>query len=59
MIDGNGLLFLMFHGMPAGIHGKSGGTIHDSMGFLSSVLKQTRLFAASRVARLKGCGVFD
>lgn len=50
IIDGNGLLFQMFYGMPVRIYGKSGGAIHASIGFISSVLKQTRLLNASRLA---------
>lgn len=50
IIDGNNLLFQMFYGMPSKIYNKRGQTIHATIGFISFVLKQVKLFKASRIA---------
>lgn len=54
IIDGNNLLFQMFFGMPSKVFNKKGETIHATIGFISFVLKQVKLYSASRV-----CVVFD
>ena len=54
IIDGNNLLFQMFFGMPSKVYNKKGETIHATIGFISFVLKQVKIYGASKV-----CVVFD
>ncbi|MBE6143606.1 MAG: hypothetical protein E7177_06470 [Erysipelotrichaceae bacterium] len=54
IIDGNNLLFQMFFGMPSKIYNKKGETIHATIGFISFVLKQVKVYGANKV-----CVVFD
>ena len=54
IIDGNNLLFQMFYGMPSKIYNKNGETIHATIGFISYVLKQIKMFDIT-----KCCVVFD
>lgn len=50
IIDGNNLLFQMFYGMPSKIYNKRGQTIHATIGFISFVLKQIKIYNANKIA---------
>lgn len=43
LVDGSGLLFQMFYGMPARIVGKNGQPVHAVVGFIGALLKVIRL----------------
>lgn len=43
LVDGSNLLFQMFYGMPARIHGKQGQPVHGTLGFLGALLKVIRM----------------
>lgn len=55
IVDGNNLLFRMFYGMPAKIYNKSGQTIHATIGFISYVLKQIKLYGISAALVVFDC----
>ena len=49
IVDGNNLLFQMFFGMPSKFCNKKGETIHATIGFISFVLKQVKVYGASNL----------
>ena len=49
IIDGNNLLFQMFYGFPNKIFNKSKRTIHATLGFISYVLKQIKIFSIDKI----------
>lgn len=52
IVDGMNLLFQMFYGMPARIHGADGRPIHGTLGFVGALLKILRWEQPSHVAVL-------
>lgn len=49
IVDGNNLLFQMFYGMPAKLYNKKHDhTIHATIGFISYVIKQIRLYSITK-----------
>ncbi|MBQ0009630.1 MAG: flap endonuclease [Ruminococcus sp.] len=49
LVDGSGLLFQMFYGMPARIVGKNGQPVHAVVGFIGALLKVIRQTEATHV----------
>lgn len=49
LVDGSGLLFQMFYGMPARIVGKNGQPVHAVFGFIGALLKVIRQTEATHV----------
>lgn len=48
IIDGNNLLFQMFYGFPTKIYNKAQKTIHATIGFISYLLKEIKLYQISK-----------
>lgn len=52
IIDGHNLLFQMFFGMPSRIINKNGKAIHETLGFVGSLLKIIRLTEPTHIVAL-------
>lgn len=48
IIDGNNLLFQMFYGLPNPIYNKEGRAIHGTIGFISAVIKEIKLYEVTK-----------